>query len=494
VGVVTVLAAFLYLVWAVAVGSADASQNDALSVVSYPMAEMGASQTGATVVADPSPGPLSAVGFRSGALGPIESSAAGSPSDSCTANGTCPPLGTASCNTVVRFDTRDAMASTLWNDYNCVNHSVFSPGSLTYDEVGYTVDLGQVRDFSLAVPLVMSDGLTSMNVFAGIFSECDNSSCLFGSENKELVIYRHAIYVDDPVGTYTTVLDSDNMNGFGDMIVACGSPNSGWCSAAYSADITCSDYTIDGTTQGGPDNIIFYDAVGWQDNYAYDGPERVYRIQVTDTSYFSFTLHYSGSETLNYKNYMSYFILDDTCDQRDVWANPESPNSLLIGEETYTMTQSAHLMTPGTYYLVVDGVHLPTQGDAFKLDVQCAEVEKVLLPLALRNYPPIPALSVNPSSGPVGTQFTFTGINFTPGEIISQWFIDPLGGRTDLSDTTANSQGQFGTLLTLTGPWPTGTYTFYARGAQSQHTAGVNFQTTVSAQMSFSFGRGFDQQ
>jgi hypothetical protein len=280
------------------------------------------------------------------------------------------------------------------------------------------------------------------------------------------------------MGTYTTVVDSDNMNGFGDMIVACGSPNSGWCSGAYSADITCSDYTINGTTQGGPDNIIYYDALGWQDNYAYDGPERIYRIQVANTSYFSFTLHYSGSETLSYNNYMSYFILDDACDQRDVWANATSPNHLLIGEGTYTWTQSAHIMTPGTYDLVVDGVHLPTQGDAFTLDVQCTQVEEIALPLVLKSYPPIPYLTVDPASGPLGTQFTFTGFNFTPGETVSQWFTNPQGSRTDLSDATANSQGQFGYLVTLSGGWPKGTYTYYARGAQSQHTASVNFQIT----------------
>jgi hypothetical protein len=90
-----------------------------------------------------------------------------------------------------------------------------------------------------------------------------------------------------------------------------------------------------------------------------------------------------------------------------------SPEHLLIGEETYTMTQSSHLMTPGTYYLVVDGVHLPPQGSA-----------------------------------------------------------------TDLNDITASSQGQYGLLLTLISGWPTGTSTYYARGAQSQHTVSVNFQIT----------------
>jgi hypothetical protein len=129
------------------------------------------------------------------------------------------------------------------------------------------------------------------------------------------------------------------------------------------------------------------------------------------------------------------------------------------------------------------------------LDLPCAApADQVFLPTILKNYTPspnLPYLTVDPMSGPVGTWFAFAGANFTPGEAVSQWFTNPQGGRTDLSDNRANTQGQFAIRLRLIGSWPQGTYTFYARGAQSQHTASVDFQITESPQMDFSIGRSF---
>jgi hypothetical protein len=469
------LAALLYLAWSAAISRADVPQIDTPMSFSLAEAESPVQQDASPTLADRPPAPLMAA-----AGAPSEPSSSITP-DACAADGTCPPLAAAACNTVVHFDTRIPQASNLWNDYNCLDHSVFPAGSLTYDEVGYDVTLGQVWDLSLAVPLVMSDGLNSMNVFAGILTDCDNNACIAGGEHKDLVIHRHAIYTDAPAGVYTTVVDSDNMNGTGDMIIACGNPNPGWCAAAYSNDITCNDYTINGTTQGGPDNIIFYDAVGWTDNYAYDGPERVYRIQVADTSFFSFTLHYSGSQTLPYNNYMSYFILDNTCDQRNVWDNPRYPEPLFVGETTTQTTSSVHIMRPGTYYLVVDGMHLPTQGDAFQLDVQCAEVSEVYLPLTFRDYPPIPTVTVDPQSGPGGTEFHLTGTGFTPNETVSHWLIYPNSFRQDFSDFQADSHGSFANSISTPSGSQTGIYTYRALGDQSQHEASVQFEITAGS-------------
>ena len=251
------LAALLYLAWSAAISKADVLQADTALSLSLIKTESPAQQNPSSTPADQPPAPLMAA-----ASAPAEPSGSTTP-DAC-ANGVCPPLSTAACNTVVHFDTRIPQASNLWNDYNCLDHSIFSAGSLIYNEVGYDVSLGQVWDLSLAVPLVMSTGLDTMDVFAGILTDCDNDDCVAGGEHKDLMINRHAIYIDAPVGVYTTVVDSYNMNGTGDMIIACGNPNPGWCAAAYSADITCSDYTINGTTQGGPDNITFYEAVGWR--------------------------------------------------------------------------------------------------------------------------------------------------------------------------------------------------------------------------------------
>lgn len=392
----------------------------------------------------------------------------------------CGVLGAASCNTVIRFDTRNGLvAGPYWNDYNCVNHSVFPVNSLTYNETGYVFTPPAVRDVSLAVPLVMSDGVQSMNVFAALATSCSNNACIAGSENKNLIIYRHAIYLDAPAIPYTAILDSDNMNGFGDLIIACGSGSAGWCSAQYT-DITCNNYTINGTTVGGNDNIIYYDSPYWVDVYAFDGPERVYRIVVNEPRVYSFTLHYAGNPSLVYNNYMGYFLLDSACDQRDVLGGPASPQMPFVGEGMTNTTSSSHLLMPGTYYLVVDGMHLPTQGDAFQLDVQCMPVPTIYLPLVVRNRPSEPTVFVNPASGPVGTEFYFTGIVFAPNEAISHWINEPNGTRHDIPGFTASSDGSFVYIVQLVSGWPTGTYRYSARGAVSQQTASVTFLITSS--------------
>jgi len=476
------LTALLYFAWAVVAEGAVPLQNDA-PPLSAPVE--------VTVVrpspADP-PGqvPPPVMAQVASASGPV-SSAPASPSEPCSPAAACPPPGSpAACNTVVQFDTSLPQHADIWTDYNCVKYSVFPAGTLDQNEVGYTIELTEELDLSLAVTLVESvthqTVVTHMNVFAAILTDCDNNACIAGSENKNLDIYRHAVYTNASPAVYNAVLDSDNIDGFGDMIIACGNPNPGWCSSVIRADITCNDYTISDTTAGGPDDITYYIPRYWVNKYAYDGPERVYSIVLTETAFFTFTLHYSGSETLPYNSYMSYFLLDDTCNQRDVWDNPASPEHLFIGERTYTSTQGVYAIPAGTYYLVVDGMHLP-QGDAFQLDVQCVKPETVFLPLVLRNYPPIPTVTVNPTSGPSETTFWFTGVNFDPNETVSHWIIAP-GGKVDISPPTiqANSQGQFLLSIPFGVGWPTGTYTYHALGAQSQQEATVNFQITASVQ------------
>lgn len=389
----------------------------------------------------------------------------------------------ASCNSVIVYDI-GAKGTGTWDDYGCVDHTVFPTGSLTYGEAVDAVGGTSGWDLSLAVPLVMSDGHgNSLNVFAGLlFSSTNPNSCVAGSENKQLTMYRHAIVPNAPLDSYTIIADSDNMTGFLHMIVACGSPNTGWCAtpAAARPDIVCANYTISDTTEGGPDDITLYDARYWVDEYAYDGPERVYRIVVTQTVAFTFTLHYSGNPDLLYNNYMSYFLLDSACDQHHVWDNPAPPEHLVIGESTVTgtvtQTHGVYVMPPGTYYLVVDGMHLPYQGDSFLLDVECTRPNVLYLPVVLRNYSSVPVVMVDPSSGPSGTTFRLIGTGFTPNENVSHWVTDPGGNPHDLGILQASSGGVFALNLKVTGP--AGTYTYSARGAQSQQTASVNFVIT----------------
>ena len=119
----------------------------------------------------------------------------------------------------------------------------------------------------------------------------------------------------------------------------------------------------------------------------------------------------------------------------------------------------------------------------------------VYLPLVLRSFgvtpPPTPtptptpppsgpSIRVEPTSGTFGTQFTIYGSGFTPGESVQQWVITPSGDRfDDPTPETVDSQGNYTSWVRIDSG-PTGTYTLYARGNQSQQTVSAQFQITSS--------------
>ena len=93
-----------------------------------------------------------------------------------------------------------------------------------------------------------------------------------------------------------------------------------------------------------------------------------------------------------------------------------------------------------------------------------------------------PSIRVEPTSGTFGTQFTIYGSGFTPGESVQQWVITPSGDRfDDPTPETVDSQGNYTSWVRIDiDSGPTGTYTLYARGNQSQQTVSAQFQITSS--------------
>jgi hypothetical protein len=300
--------------------------------------------------------------------------------------GDCSSATAVTCNSLLRGDRNDD--TNQWSTYNCMNPAIFA--SLPYSEALYTLSIPETGlDFSLAIPNVESRTVGSnvvfMNAFGAVLDSCDSGQCIASSHVKDLAIYQHAIVPDAPVKTYNLVVDSDNMSGSFDAIIACGQHATGWCSAAgvVSATLPCGTYTVHGDTNSakGRDEITYYDI-----NYAYDGPEVTYKIVLTESRYLSLTLHYAGNPAMDYFNYMSFFLMDETCNQRDwLWfggvaGEPSAPS--VSGHQGW--------LAPGTYYLVVDGMHMPTQGDKFALDVICQApaVSRSYLPIVLRNLSP----------------------------------------------------------------------------------------------------------
>jgi hypothetical protein len=247
-----------------------------------------------------------------------------------------------------------------------------------YSETLYTLSIvSDSLDFGLAIPLATE----KMNNFGAVLNSCESDDCPTSTHVKDLRIYQHAIVPDAPKKEYILSIDSPNMVGRGDAIVSCGSHNIGWCDDAgvVSATLPCGDssYTLLDNTDNGLDNIIYYNT-----NFAYDGPELTYKVVLTKTQYVTATLYYSGNLAMDYFNYMSFFLLDDTCDQRS-----RVLYSGLTGESGVTKGSDSKKLPAGTYYLVVDGIHMPQAGDAFRLDLVCTPPDEYLiyLPIVLRN-------------------------------------------------------------------------------------------------------------
>lgn len=95
--------------------------------------------------------------------------------------------------------------------------------------------------------------------------------------------------------------------------------------------------------------------------------------------------------------------------------------------------------------------------------------------------PTAPTLTVEPTSGPVGTQFAYTGASFEPGETVMITLIDPQGTSYQGPARTADDQGAISGAWLIDASDPTGEYTIYAIGNQSQQTAAVSFTVTAAS-------------
>jgi uncharacterized repeat protein (TIGR01451 family) len=274
--------------------------------------------------------------------------------------GDCSSAIPVSCNTVVQHWANDRV-DRQWITYSCLDTDIFA--DLPYSETLYAISIvTNSLDVSLAIPQTV----TGMNVFGGVLTGCNSDDCQAATHNKGATIYQHAVIPDAPTQDYTFVIDSDNMSGYGDAIIACGRHDTGWCEDAISTtQLACGDYTIHDNTDYGLDNITFYGS-----NLAYDGPEMTYKLVLTDTRFLSPTLFYSGNESMPYHSYLAYFLLDYTCNQRQVYMY-----SGLAGETGDRASSYARWLPAGTYYLVVDGLHMPSGGDAFRLDMLCSALE-----------------------------------------------------------------------------------------------------------------------
>ena len=291
----------------------------------------------------------------------------GEPVNPATA-GNCSAATAVSCGSVFTWAQN---LGNQWSSYPCLYPGVFA--SLPAQEALFSLAITATDlDVSLSVPEIVTG---MQDLFYANLTACDNDTCVASGWVKDGSNAGDAILQEPATGTYRLVIDSPDMDGFGRAIVACGSHATGWCDAVVSDTLACDTYSFTGTTDGGTDNVLDYN-----NRYAWDGPEVVYRLTLTDTRFLSLTLHYAGNTLRDFNRYMTFFVLDSDCDQRHC-----EFGGGFAGETGPTRTSAAGLVVSGTYYVVVDGYWMPDRGDAFSMDVGCLPPWEILLPVVLRD-------------------------------------------------------------------------------------------------------------
>ena len=288
-------------------------------------------------------------------------------------SGDCSAAIPVTCNSVFTWYNE---YGNQWETYDCLDTDIFP--SLPYSEALYSLS---VPTDSLDIGLRLLATAPGEGAFGALLNGCDNEHCQAAAYySYEINLWRDAVVADAATGVYTIVIDSPDMRGGGGAQIACGDHETGWCEDVVSATLPCGTYTIHDNTRNGRNRVVYYGPDGDDENWFYDGRELVYKIVLTQTSLVSGTLYYSGNPDRLLDQYMSVFILDEACDQRSWVADSD-----WAGEQGETSASGNAIGFPGTYYVIVDGVDMPNDGDAFSMDILCIPLHPAFMPTVLKN-------------------------------------------------------------------------------------------------------------
>ena len=90
-----------------------------------------------------------------------------------------------------------------------------------------------------------------------------------------------------------------------------------------------------------------------------------------------------------------------------------------------------------------------------------------------------PKLTLNPTSGPIGTEVTVTGTGFQGGEKVKLTFLDSVNGNVVLKTVTSDPTGAFSTTVTIPASAAAGARKIRAKGIISGALVTKTFTVTV---------------
>ncbi|MBK6903066.1 MAG: hypothetical protein IPH04_09735 [Saprospirales bacterium] len=160
--------------------------------------------------------------------------------------------------------------------------------------------------------------------------------------------------VSIPAGTYYIVVDDYNNQNQGafDLTVTCGN-----LSCTGSQSIACGETKNSQTNTSSPNNVSAYQASNGAYVAGYTGKEKVYTFTLIQPQEVEIDL-FGFSSSLDFG-----LFLANNCFQYDVIA--ESDNASGVPEEIIIT------LTPGTYYIIVDGYH--GSNGTFNISLDCCQ-------------------------------------------------------------------------------------------------------------------------
>lgn len=249
----------------------------------------------------------------------------------------CDKAITLSCGDFLSSESTAGAGNDISN-YPCSNKTYNGP------ERVYVINKTSAGDLQIGLEILTANRDLDLFLLA---SDCDNITCLASSKTNNAQTNNEGILLEDaPIGTYYLVVDGAESAQYR-LELSCGYLN---CNNAIQLD--CGQ-TYSGNNTNGSDNVSLYGCSGNVLNVENNGPEVVHYFTVTE----------AGNVKISLKNLsanLELFLLS-SCERGSCLDFSENPGT--TNEEITTF------LTPGTYYVVVDGNNGATS--SYKLTVEC---------------------------------------------------------------------------------------------------------------------------
>ncbi len=308
------------------------------------------------------------------------------------------------------------------SSYPCSNKSYGGP------ERVYVINKTSAGDLQIGLEILTPNRDLDMFLLA---SNCDQINCLRSSKtsntqtNNEGILYENA-----PIGTYYLVVDGPQSAVY-NLELNCGYLN---CNNAI--QLACGE-TYNGNNSNGDDNVSLYGCSGNIYNVENNGPEIVHYFTVTQAGEVKISL-------TNLSANLELFLLSD-CDRGAC---------LDFSQKDGTSSESITAdLSPGVYYVVVDGKNGATSN--YKLKVDCISSCNLNLNLSASDA----------SCGQNNGSISLSVSGGSPGYYVS--WTGPVSG----SATTSNSSGVLRNL-------PAGKYTIKVT---DRNNCSVTKQVTINS-------------